>query len=651
MRLSVANLKFSHKFLAIGVLPMLVLVMLAALVVRDDLAALRSAQREVAGIEPAAVVLHLIQATQRHRAVTAAHLSVEGQTFETREREQPAVDEALKQASATLAAIGNAAFDEHLKEMRQHWGDLSARIASKSISVQESFSLHTALVESELQLLEEVTDASGMTLDSRAGRSFLIQAVLFHMPASTEKLGQLNALGTYHLSKQEMSQEDKALLESHVRAVRMERDMVNRSFTKAISDDSTLEGPLQAMALKSFSQVDTVLSLVEQNLLQARALTYPSADFFRTTTAAIDGEYSVVADALRLLSHRLNGQVTTEYRRLVLVVVSVLAVSMLSLTVAIFVARRTTRSIQQAVEVAETVAAGDLTSTIVVRSLDETGQLLTSLGAMNRSLTRIVSEVRQSSNNIATGSSQIAVGNSDLSLRAEAQASSLQQTVASLEKAAATATSNAENARISVDLANDAYVAAEQGRAIVHDVVSVMDGISAGSKRMSDIIGVIEGIAFQTNILALNASVEAARAGTQGKGFAVVAAEVRALANRSADAAKEIKAIIIGSGEQVQTGAVLTSEAGTAIDTIVARVKRVSDLAGEIGSASHEQAERIEQLNSAMGQLDQVTQQNAALAEESAAAADSLKGQAQRLAEAVSAFQLAEPAPGLDAWT
>jgi len=296
--------------------------------------------------------------------------------------------------------------------------------------------------------------------------------------------------------------------------------------------------------------------------------------------------------------------------------------------------------IHRAVQVAETVAGGDLTSVIDVDSRDETGQLLMALKRMNESLVTIVGRVRNSSDSIATGSNQIATGNADLSQRTEEQASNLQQTAASMEQLTATVKQNADTARQASRLVVSTSDSAMQGGAVVDRVISTMGEINASSKRIADIIGVIDGIAFQTNILALNAAVEAARAGEQGRGFAVVAGEVRGLAQRSAQAAKEIKSLIVESVEKVESGSALVDDAGKAMDEIVAQVKRVSDLIGEISASSDEQSRGIGQIGDAVTQLDQVTQQNAALVEESAAAAESLKHQAMQLADTVAAFKL-----------
>ncbi len=308
---------------------------------------------------------------------------------------------------------------------------------------------------------------------------------------------------------------------------------------------------------------------------------------------------------------------------------------------AVLIGRSITRPINQALQVAQTVAAGDLRSTINVTGNDETGELLQALRAMNESLAGVVTQVREGSESVATASSQISQGNHELSQRTEEQASSLQQTAASMEQLGTTVTQNAASARQANQLAQDARgVAAEGGRAVA-DVVETMKGINESSRRIADIIGTIDGIAFQTNILALNAAVEAARAGEQGRGFAVVAAEVRNLAQRSAEAAKQIKSLIMTSVEQVERGTTLVDQAGLTMQKTVSSIGRVSDIVGEISAASTEQSSGVAQVGQAVSQIDQVTQQNAALVEESAAAAASLKHQAHQLVQAVAVFKLA----------
>ncbi len=308
------------------------------------------------------------------------------------------------------------------------------------------------------------------------------------------------------------------------------------------------------------------------------------------------------------------------------------------------ISRAIANPLEQAVKVAQAVAEGDLTRETRAQGKDEVAQLMHALGQMVARLRSVVSEVRNGVESVSTASNQIAMGNADLSQRTEEQASNLQQTAASMEQLTSTITQNAEAAAQASQLASRASEAARKGGDIVGHVVTTMNDISGSSRQISDIIGVIDGIAFQTNILALNAAVEAARAGEQGRGFAVVAGEVRTLAQRSAQAAKEIKQLIGQSVEKVDAGVELVSSAGQTMGDIVSEVKRVSDLIGEISAASREQSQGVSQVGDAVQQLDQVTQQNAALVEEAAAAADSMKQQASHLARVVSVFKVDEHA-------
>jgi len=297
--------------------------------------------------------------------------------------------------------------------------------------------------------------------------------------------------------------------------------------------------------------------------------------------------------------------------------------------------------LKQAEQMAQAIADMDLTGQAQSSyNSDETGHLLRALDSMRAALRRSMLDVRDVVDSISNASSEIAIGNHDLSARTEQTASNLEETASSMEQLTSTVRQSADSAAQANQLANSAADVAERGGAVVSQVVATMDDINTSSKKISDIIGVIDGIAFQTNILALNAAVEAARAGEQGRGFAVVASEVRSLAQRSAEAAKEIKTLIGASVERVETGSRLVQDAGSTMGEIVASVKRVTDIIGEISAAAGEQSSGIGQVNMAVNQLDQMTQQNAALVEESTAAAESLKDQAQRLSGVVSAFRL-----------
>jgi methyl-accepting chemotaxis protein len=327
--------------------------------------------------------------------------------------------------------------------------------------------------------------------------------------------------------------------------------------------------------------------------------------------------------------------------KLMMEVLSVIAI-LLATGVALLLKRSITRPIAEALRVARTVAGRDLSSVIASGGRDEAGQLLDALRSMNDSLVGIVNQVRQSSESVSAGSTQIASGGADLSQRTEEQASSLEQTASAMEELAATVQRSADSARDATVLAASASAVASKGGAVVAEVITTMKDISSSSGKIADITGVIDGIAFQTNILALNAAVEAARAGEQGRGFAVVAGEVRTLAQRAATAAREIKALIGESVTRVEAGSKLVEGAGDTMDEIVQQVQSVAQLIAEIGSATAQQSQGIAEVSRAVNQLDQVTQQNAALVEESAAAADSLSQQAHKLSELVGTFKLAE---------
>ena len=358
--------------------------------------------------------------------------------------------------------------------------------------------------------------------------------------------------------------------------------------------------------------------------------------------------YQPVGEGIELLNnHQLDSakqEYENAYSRSVntrnLAIVATIAGLCLLAWISFITLRAITRPLDTAVKLARAVAEGDLTQRIDVHSTNEIGQLMQALKDMNDSLVKVVSQVRTGTDTVATASGQIAAGNLDLSSRTEEQASSLEETASSMEELTSTVKQNAENARQANQLVVATADVAVRGGQVVGQVVDTMSSIEESSRKIADIISVIDGIAFQTNILALNAAVEAARAGEQGRGFAVVAAEVRNLAQRSAGAAKEIKGLIEDSVGKVDAGGKLVDEAGKTMDEIVISVKRVTDIMSEIAAASQEQSTGIEQVNQAIGQMDDVTQQNAALVEEAAAAAESMQDQAAKLAAAVGVFKL-----------
>ncbi|NML61618.1 HAMP domain-containing protein [Massilia sp. RP-1-19] len=439
-------------------------------------------------------------------------------------------------------------------------------------------------------------------------------------------------------------QENPAELQKQVDALAAARARYGKAkkiflATNLNEQEKTLLARLDAAIAFATPKVDKTveLSVAGSRVEAAQSMTMHSAPGTAAAIAVIDEIVQLEKDqAGQAAADAKTAYASARNQVLLIALIAVLA----GVAVAWFITRSITRPIRAAVKVAETVASGDLSSTIDVSGRDQTGQLMPALKNMNDSLNRIVGDVRGGTDSIALGSDEIARGNLDLSARTEQQASALEETASSMEELTSTVKQNADNARQANQLAVSAQEVAVEGGQVVSQVVDTMGAINESARKIVDIIGVIDGIAFQTNILALNAAVEAARAGEQGRGFAVVATEVRNLAQRSAAAAKEIKVLIGDSVNAVETGSRLVDQAGTTMDKIVASVERVTDIMGEITAASREQEAGIEQINQAIGDMDSVTQQNAALLEEAAAAAQSLREQAGNLTHAVSVFKL-----------
>ncbi|MFC7517733.1 methyl-accepting chemotaxis protein [Herbaspirillum sp. GCM10030257] len=383
----------------------------------------------------------------------------------------------------------------------------------------------------------------------------------------------------------------------------------------------------QVMKLKADEQAPQAKELSDSKMLPAMTAYVAAVQAFRDQQNTRFDQIHEELDAIYTAS------------RILLIVLGVLSLVIGAFFAAIL-SRGITKPLSEAVQLARSVAQGDLTVRLEARSHDETGELVRALGEMRDSLLRTVQEIRSGTSAMTVASGEIAAGNLDLSTRTEQQASSLEETASAMEQLTSAVRNNTDNARQADHLAVSASAIASKGGVAVRDVVGKMEAINASSRKIVDIIAVIDGIAFQTNILALNAAVEAARAGEQGRGFAVVASEVRQLAQRSAAAAKDIKALITESAEDVQAGTRMVSDAGTTMAEIVNGVQRVADIMKEILAASEEQSSGIEEVNRAITQMDQVTQQNAALVEEAAAAADSMQNQATKLAEMVSFFKL-----------
>jgi methyl-accepting chemotaxis protein len=603
-----------------------------------------TARREQEGLEPARALLRVIQLTQQHRGLAANVLGGNAAMQAQRTAKETEVAKAAEEFGAALNRAGaDASLVGAWKRALEDWKGLARDVAGAAISGKESYARHTALIGAQLEVLDQLADGFGLSLDPEADGYHLIMATLFHMPRLTESLGQARARGSLHLAQRKITGEERAGLMALVGNVSVNFQDMSRSLGKALEINPGLKEALGHASAETKDLIEKAMRLAREQIVEAETLSYPAGDYFAFYTQVIDAQFKLIDRASEGLERILAARVS----RLTGAQMAVLGAIALVVVVAILLGVAVVRSILRqlggepayAAEVVAKVAGGDLGVRIETRAGDETS-LLAAMKRMVESLGGTVRRIKDSAEAVGTASQQIASGNADLSSRTEEQASSLEQTASSMEELASTVKQNAENARQANQLAAGASEIAQKGGQMVGEVVATMQGISQSSRKIADIIGVIDGIAFQTNILALNAAVEAARAGEQGRGFAVVASEVRSLAQRSAAAAKEIKALIEDSVGKVQHGQQVVEQAGQTIGELVAAVKRVTDIIGEIAAASQEQSSGIEQVNQAVGQMDQVTQQNAALVEEAAAAAESLREQARDLLAAVGVFRL-----------
>ena len=463
------------------------------------------------------------------------------------------------------------------------------------------------------------------------------------MAAIRVKANQIRRMEPDHLlstDREEMAQIERAI--EHARKELMAAEKAYQPFISS-DEERRLYAEVAAARDRYFAAQETLLKLSRDDGADAQARAFfrsESRSSFNTWVKAIErtADYNAHGSEQSRLA-AAEGYVAGHRWTLLLTLAAVVLAVGLTWLLTRHVRRLLGGDPAEAAQLVRRVAAGDLSSDIHVRPGDQ-HSLIAGLHAMQSALRQVVGGVRQGSESVASASAQIAMGNGDLSQRTEEQASALEQTAATMTELGETLQQTSEHAQEADRLARSASEVAQRGGAVVTQFVETMHGIDESSRRIADIIGTIDGIAFQTNILALNAAVEAARAGEQGKGFAVVASEVRALAQRSAEAAKEIKSLITVSVERVEQGSGLVQQAGATMSEIVAAIARVTDVVGEISNAAREQSAGVNQVGEAVSQMDEVTQQNAALVEESAAAAESLRQQADALVQSVAAFRL-----------
>ncbi len=599
-------------------------------------------QRESSGIPTERAVLQALQLTQKHRAEAAVWLSNDSTGHNPPQQTATDADAAYETVATEVGR-----FDKDDPAVQQWaltveaWRSLRQKVANRAIDQPESLSAHAALIGNLLKTNALLLDHYGLSIDGDLDSSRLATSSLSDLPAVTEELGKARAKGASILSRGSVTPADTVELTNLIERGKERSALFKSSMDKATGRNPQLASLLNRPIDDAQSAAAAVLDLADKRIIHSAAPDLAPADYIRQYTDAIDQFFRVDTIAIDGLDALLQQQ-SFHLRAVQLAVLAVLLVIvLLSAAFAIAVIRSVVKPVALAVEFARRVAKGDLTGSIEATGSNETAQLLHALQDMNVQLLQLVGNVRRSAQAISVAANEIAVGNTDLSQRTEEQAASLEETASSMEQLTATVKQNAQNADAAFNLALAASETSRDGGTAVESVAVVMDRISSRAAKISEIVSLIDGIAFQTNILALNAAVEAARAGDEGRGFAVVAGEVRALAQRSATAAKEIKALIEESVSAIQEGADTATTARNTVSRTVDAIGQVNTIMNEIATASAEQGNGIDQVNIAISQMDQVTQQNAALVEQASASTAAMAEQAARLTREVEVFVIA----------
>jgi methyl-accepting chemotaxis protein len=635
------RLRLLPKFALVALVFMLPLLLMLALLYAELRKEVTTAERERLGVSYVRELEDMTRLVQQHRALRHMQLFGNVEAKEQALQTQNAINARLSAVDA-IDKASDVGVTEPWTAVKQGWRAVQEK--ADAAKAKDSYADHTGLIEKMNALNALVADKSGLTLDPQIDSYHLTAALVNSFPGVADVLSQVAGRGAAYIDTGLLEPNEDVMLNSSMMVARRDLARIPTQFEAVFRENPGLRTQLQPQ-LASVSAALAFLERAQSEVLNAFNQT-SGRQFFEAGSKSIDAIHAAANASATALDALLEQRIRQYSLRLYLVVALVLGGVVITsyLLTGFYVSF--SRQIEELEHAVERVAAGDLSKSISSNARDEIGCLINAFGQMNGGLAQLVAEVRSGSVTITQTSHEIAADNADLSARTESQASSLQQTASSMEELTSIVKQNDRNAMQANQLALSAAQVAYKGGEAVDQVIDTMGAIKQSSYKIIDIIRVIDDIAFQTNILALNAAVEAARAGQQGRGFAVVAAEVRALAQRSAGAAKEIKTLIEGSVKQIEHGNTLAGGAGTTMRDIVSSVQHVAGIMNDIAAASGEQTAGIEQVNQAISRMDEVTQRNAALVEHAAAAADSLRSQALKLSQAVTVFKLDEvPVP------
>jgi len=639
-----ARLRLGPKFLLAGIPTLILLLALGFAAVRDlneRVHALES-KRVATALMAELVEWNKVLIESRRVAITGT--PGDPAALEAFKKQSAAVNKQLERIEASVAQA-RPFFDMStgLAGLRKGWTDLQANVAALPMDAEfpaKAFAAHAPEYGRLYGFMRDMGNASGLAQDPEADLFYLGYPLANNTPSTAGIAVRIAAYATMNVNRGTVSAADKQFYEVTDARLNDTFGTVETMLGQSMKANPMVQQALGQRFDTLKASAKEMLGYIRTNFTKVDSVAVTQADVARASAATLDAAWALVEANRAVLDELLQERASEAATQRNLIVLAMLAGVLLSVYIYVGIYLSMAASMRHASKAAQAIAAGQLGTVQAAISKDEFADLVADLRQADQALARVIAGVKQSSESIATASAEIATGTQDLSMRTEQTASSLQQTAASMEQLTGTVSQSTQAAGSARQLSSSAADVARRGGQVVQQVVQTMDAINDSSRRIGDIIGVIDGIAFQTNILALNAAVEAARAGEQGRGFAVVAGEVRNLAQRSAEAAKEIKQLIATSVDKVEAGSRLVGEAGGTMTEIVDSVGRVNQVIGEISSAANEQSQGIAEVNTAVSKLDQMTQQNAALVEESAAAAESLKEQARRLAEVVGSFRI-----------